>query len=169
MAKKKSVAVIEKTAPEAAGVAGAKSKKPSISDVQLAGLADLTPDFEGPLPRATDCHGGSEDVLKSEIVEVDRVSALAGLIDVASMLVDSFIPGYGLVESEVAILANAADPVIEKYSESMVIGPEAALFGAVAIIVGPRVARYRQEVRNLSDQSNAEADDGGKSKSEATE
>ena len=71
--------------------------------------------------------------------QAERRQALSALIATVSGLVDSFMPGYGLVEAEVGMLVDPLDDVLAKYCNDVEVGPEIGLGIVVLAIAAPRV------------------------------
>jgi len=162
MAKKKTVEVTEKVEPDAAGVAVTEPKKLAINDEQIEGLSALAP--------SDDFVPSTETVaVEKDDGGADKKQALEGLVVVVSGLVDSFLPGYGLVDAEVVMVVEPLDAVLDKYCGDLTIGPEASLAVALMAISAPRVIKYRKELLvSAQDNKKSGADDGSESKREST-
>lgn len=156
MAKKKNAEVVERVGSDKGGVEDVESKSPTINDEQIAGLSALAPsdDFvpgaEVAEPEQSDSQSGLE-----------KKQALAGLVVVVSGLVESFLPGYGLVDAEVDMLVDPLDAVLDKYCCDLAVGPEAGLGFALVAISAPRVIKYRQQMLVSGKENNQSGVDNG--------
>lgn len=135
-----------------------ESKKLAVNEEQLAGLSSLAPEGEDFVPSAgSDVAPAAEPEADKS---VDRKQALNALIVTVSSLVDSFLPGYGLVETEVGMLIDPLDDVLAKYCDDVEVGPEIGLGVVVLAITAPRVIKYRSEVMAVASDDSRDKSDG---------